>query len=404
MTTSPRSTPKDSIIHFGRDLRGAYAAVLDGVAAPPQSPQVLVRLLGIDKVLASRILKSVRSRDPLATVHHAPGPEPLRRIARAARRRGVDEELVRAALRVSDEFEELVRLQGGDRASLAAIIGTFLPDIRREHELRNKQTAFRAMSQLKGVMADTCLSTVILHPAADSEAIDIVWVFGFLSLTRLRPGVPVKFATRRMADVSSPRRPTNLDGETIHGVSDARIDMFCEAPADVAVSGEGDVVHYTLGDHGYGPTSAADIVFAEVNLSEMPRYVPEGTSRKGNVFAEVNVPAKRLLFDVFVHADVYSGREPELLLYDTVLDGVANVNDASRNIDRLDMLESIQPLGFGLSRARHRAVPNHVELLSHVYEKLGWEPNEFRLYRCAIDYPIYGVQAALAFDPPTRPS
>ena len=183
--------------------------------------------------------------------------------------------------------------------------GRSFPDIRREHELRNKQTAFRAMSQLKGVMTDTCLSAVFMHPAADSETIDIVWMFGFLSLTRLRPGVPVKFATRRMADVSSPRRPTNLDGETIHGVTEARLDMFCEAPAEVAVDRQGDVVHYTLGDHGYGPTSAADIVLAEVNLAEMPRYVPEGTSRKGNVFAEVSVPAKRLLFDVFVHADIY---------------------------------------------------------------------------------------------------
>ena len=56
--------------------------------------------------------------------------------------------------------------------------------------------------------------------------------------------------------------------------------------------------------------------------------------------------------------------------------------------------------GYGLSRARHRAVPNHIELLSHIYEKLGWKSDEFRLYRCGIDYPIYGVQAALAFDPP----
>ncbi len=398
------TAPDTRIATLGRRLQSTFGAILDAVAAPPQNPQLLVHALGVDKVLASRLLKALRADDPLAAVHHAPGPEPLRRVARAARRRSVDAELVRGALAAVDEFEELVRLLGGDRASLAAIISASLPEVRREHELRNKQTAFRAVSQLKGVMADTCLSTVVLHPAADGETIDIVWGFGFLSLTRLRPGVPVKFTTRRMADVASPRRPTNLDGHPIHDLGDARLDAFCRAPATIQVSRVEDVVHYTLGDHGYGPTSATDLVMVEVNLAEMPRYVPAEEPRKGHVFAEVSAPSKRLLFDVFVHADVYPGREPELILYDTVLDGVANVNDRTRDIDRLDMLESIEPLGRGLGRAQHPGVPKHVELLTHVFRKLEWDPSAFRLYRCRIDYPIYGSQVALAFDPPPPPA
>ena len=31
---------------------------------------------------------------------------------------------------------------------------------------------------------------------------------------------------------------------------------------------------------------------------------------------------------------------------------------------------------------------------------LGWDDRAFRGYRCAIDYPVYGSQVSLAFDPP----
>lgn len=392
------------ITEVGRRLADTIGAVIDEVSGQPNGPQALAKTLGLDKVLTSRVLKATRSRDPMAFVHHSPGPEPLRRLLRAARKNGVGGDRIRPAVEAVEGFEQLIRQDIGDRSALDAIISAWLPEARRDFELRRKQSAFKAMSQLKGVMAQTNLSTVILNPSDDDANIDVVWIFGLLGLHRLRPRVNVKFTSRRMANGESPRQPTTLDGRPVEGVEDARLDQFCDAPpAAMNMMSAGEVVHYTLADPSFGPRAAFDLVLGEVNLREMPRYVPRALGRKGNVFAEVGTPVKSLLFDVLVHEDVYPSSEPGLFIYDTALDGVADLNDRARDIDRLEMIETIQMLGRGAAPLRIAEIPTYVELLRYAFDSLGWSDTAFRAYRCRIDYPVYGSQVVMAFDPPSPP-
>ena len=74
-------------------LGEAFVATLEPILAELPSaaagPVALGKALGLDKVFTSRLLKAVRkSHDPLATVHTIPGPEPLGRFLKAARRAG----------------------------------------------------------------------------------------------------------------------------------------------------------------------------------------------------------------------------------------------------------------------------------------------------------------------------
>lgn len=384
----------------GKDLSRAFGSVIEAVRSTG-GPVELARTLGIDKVLASRALKATRNLDPMAVVFLSPGPEPLRRVLKAAARKGVESPLIRDAERAIERFDRLIKQHAGDRSALDAIISAWLPEARAEFELRRKQSAFKAMSQLKGAVADVSLATVMLHPADDASRLDVVWVTGLLGLHRLRPGAAVKFATRRLTGGNQPRRPTTLDGRSVDNLEGVRLDAYCSSPPPrLDVQQAGEVVHYTLAGDAFGPRSAVDLVFAEVNRAEMPRFVPQGSHRKGYVFAEVSTPVKTLHFDVLVHEDVYGGRDPNLFIYDTALDGVANINDAARDIDRLDMLESIHNLGVGPSRWRSADVPDYAELVREVCTRLGWNAMAFRGYRCRIDYPIYGSQVVMAFDAP----
>jgi len=392
------------VAEIGRELGQCLRELIEGLPGAPRGPQQLARVLGVDKVLTSRVLKAVRVKEPIATVFHAPGPEPLRRLIRSAARSGAAPDAAKRAAAAVDRFERLIRQDGGDRSSLDAVISAWLPEARRDFELRRKQAAFKAMSQLRGTMAETNLACVLLNPSDDGKHLDVVWVFGLLGFQRLRPGVSAKVTTRRMTQQGGPRQPVNLEGRPIANVADARLDEFCEAPpAPLDVRQAGDVVHYMLGGDGFGPRSAVDLVLVEVNFHEIPRFVPRDSGRKGNVFAEVSAPAKSLLFDVFVHQDVYPGSDPQLLIYDTALEGVANVNDPARDVDRLQVAETIQRLGTGAATGRNAQVPGYAEMLRHVFGKLGWDDRAFRGYRCAIDYPIYGTQVAMAFDPPPPP-
>jgi hypothetical protein len=285
------------------------------------------------------------------------------------------------------------------------MISAWLPDSRREFELRRKQSAFRAMSQLIGASVQTSLATVLVHPASDPDRLDVAWIFGILGLKRHRPGTHVRLASRRIASAESPRQPVTLDGRPVDDLVGLRLDEYCSVPPpELEVHDGGEVVRYTLPDRNFDPNASHDLVFAEVNHAELESHVPANSDRRSYFFAEVTVPAAQLLFDVFIHEDAYPGADPSLVIYDTVLEGVASANDRGRDLDRLHLEESIQSLGRDLRRFRASAVPRYADLVALSCQKLAWDPAQFRGYRCVIDYPIYGSQVTMVFQPPAAPS
>ncbi len=396
---------EDLINSIGDQLHSTFADLLEDQPEAQQGPQALARSLGVDKVLASRLLKALRTSDPMAVVHRIPGPDPLRRLLKASAKHGADPRLITGASNAVDRFETLIREEMGDRSSLDAIISAWVPEARREFELRRKQAAFKAMSQLKGAEANTIIATVFLHPSEDERMLDVVWLSGLHGLHRLRPDAGVKFATRRLTPQDSSREPRTLDGESVDDLERMQLPEFCTNPLpQLNVHKVGEVVHYTMADTGFGPKSAVDLVFCEVNLAEMRRYIDPGANRKGYVFAEVSSPARRLQFDVLVHEDVYPDSEPTLRLYDTALEGVADVNNPARDIDILPMMESVEKIGNGISCCRSATVARYSDIVRTVCQKMDWNGRKFRVYRCQIDYPIYGAQVAMLFNPPTDPN
>ena len=126
--------PLDVVIaRTGDELLATLSRVLGQVPGTANAgPQALATRLGIDKVLASRLLKALRAGDPLAVVNRAPGPEPLRRVLDAAESLGVAEATLSPAREAVDRFERLIRDEIGDRSSLDAILAAWVPDARRE--------------------------------------------------------------------------------------------------------------------------------------------------------------------------------------------------------------------------------------------------------------------------------
>jgi hypothetical protein len=123
--------------------------------------------------------------------------------------------------------------------------------------------------------------------------------------------------------------------------------------------------------------------------------------RRNSLFVEPAIPVAGLVFDVILHEDAYPGAEPQLLIYDTGYDGIANVNDVERLIDRVDLLESVEYLGADLGRVQAAELPRYGEMLAHLAGRFGWDPGRFRAYRTRIQYPVYGWQVCLSFLPPT---
>lgn len=406
-TSDPSATDarllEESVATVGQALSVHLNAVLGALPDGPFGPAELARVLSLDKVLTSRVLKAVQNRDPMAVLYLIPGPEPLRRLLKAAGRRKVPATLVAGAEGAVAAFETLIRRETGDRSALDAIISAWLPEARAEFELRRKQAAYRAMSQLKGSTTTVNISSAILHPADDGEHLDIVWIFGLLGLQRLRPGGAVKLASRRLTVGDQPRQPHTLAGEPVGGIDGLMLrDFSSDPPPRLNVHQINEIVHYTLAEETFGPRSAKDLVFAEVNLAELPRWSEPDTDRRRYVFCEVSPPTKTLVFDTLLADGVFAEQTPQLQVYDTAFEGVADPNDPTRALDQLDLTEKLEPLGTGIRSFRTTEVPFYVDLLEHVCDALGWDSSRLTGYRSRIDYPLYGSQVVMSFPPVYR--
>lgn len=401
--SSPSLAP-DRVTALGSQLQRALLAVVRALPEDASAMQAVRNSAGMNKVFASRLLKALRQDDPLAVIYHLPGPEPLRRFLAGAEQAKVAEPKRKQAAAAVDSFERLLREETGSRGGLNALLAAWLPDEQSDFTQGRKQDVYRAWSQIKGAVADTSMVTVMLHPSAAAGRLDLVCFMGLLGLRRMRPGAAVKLATRRLAAGEAKRTPESHAGFA-DGADPFALHEFCSAPpAPIEPRRTGETMHYLLGGRAFGLRSSVDMLLAEVNRSELEYgRAPGSNPRLNHYFAEVSTPVRTLVFDLIVHQDLFPGQQPDLFLYDTSFEGVADVNDPTRDLDRLDLPETVRALGTGLAALEAAELPRYPELVGRLCERVGWDPARLRSFRCRVEYPPYGTQVVLALATPERP-
>lgn len=375
----------------GNRLATAFQSLLADLPGAPHRPQELARKLGINKDLSSRILKATESKDPIAIAHAMPGPEPLRRLIRAAAKKGASGDIAESAADSVREFERLIRNVAGDRSGLDTIISAWLPEVREKAELLSKQAVFKGMSQIKGTSAEVDFHARFVHPAANGRGRDFVLLSGMLGLRRLRPGAPVTITYLRLQPAAESGRLLTLDGHPVDNQHDVIQEQFCSSPLPYFdIRQQGTMTYMTLGGRGVGLQSATDVTWAHAQKS---------CNIRGG-FSTITTPTKKGVYDLFIHPDITPRIDPQLEIHDTMEHGVvAAFRDPARVLDRLDIKAGIDFLGTGASCFRCIEIPNYMEMIEHVCTQMNWDASEFLGYRCSIDYPVYGSQITMAFDP-----
>ena len=399
---------RQQVDRVGNSLAESFTALLGSLTGRQKGPQALGEYLGITTVTASRLLRAVDLTDPVAVVQQIPGTVPLRRIIEAAAQRGAPEDRRATAERAVAAFEELIREHAGHRSGLSAMLTDWLPQGRREFEIRRRQAAYKAISELKGVSSELDLSTIVLHPSREEGRVDLLSIQGIFGLDRIRPDAVVHLGTMRRTNAhrvkeplqesdGAPRGPLTLDGDpSVDGLHSVRLDQFCSAsPAPLETRVIGEDVQYTLGQTGFGPRSTVDLVIAEVNPGEL---LDEDHLRGANPPYFFHIPAaptRSMVFDVLVHEEVYPGLAGELIVFDTGHRGPASPHQTERDVDRMRVSETLEDLGASPARRRLSGFPGYGELLEHAFDKLGWDPTRFRGFRVQVSYPLHGTQTCI---------
>jgi len=396
------------ILSVGNKLASSLSSLLSQVQGGPHGPKQLAGVLGVNKDVSHRLLGALRRRDPLAVVYQLPGPEPLRRVVKACIKNGVPREQTLAAEAAIQEFAQLIQQEGGDRSGLDAIISAWLPSARARFESSAKQLSYRAMRQIKGVAAEVTFNTVFIHPGSRPARLDVLRLEGLIGVRRGRPGGLLKLGRHSLnsLDVAGENPLSTLDGVPIEGMSGVLLEPFCSKPGvRIEVQRKGQDVLYLLDWGGaLGLSSARDIVMGEVRWGGMRRWRTPGDKRtKAGGVVDISVPARMQVCDYILHEDAYPNWEPNVRVLELGPLGYAEVNDESRDVDVLDVVETVQPLGSGIEHFRCEQIPRYDELLQYACDKLGWDPQRFRGYRCQVDYPIVGSQLQFAFPVPIGP-
>jgi hypothetical protein len=392
---------EDRVRQAAKALQSALRGVLNATPAAWNGPNELLRILGVQASLGSRLLGALSQDDPLATLMRLPKSNGLKLVLRGAARAKAPPELIEEATRATREIENLVRFSGG-QGDFDTMLAGWLPEGRMAFELRNRQAAFRAMSNLRGLAADVILSTNFVHPAADPERCDEAKLIGPVGLRRLRPGAEVQVTSTRVLEPDPTGPPdTTLDGRALdeEPASSALVE-FCEpSPPRVRCVRQGLVLQRILAGNHVGPESRCTLVFGEARRNARHRHSAPDRSFAGGS-ETIDIPARTLILDFLIHEDVWPGCEPELRVYGFSALGPADPNNPSRDIDRQRVPESIQYLGRGVSGFGVSEVGRYVEMIRHVGAKLKWDIERFRGFRCRMPYPVYATQVCMVFKPP----
>ena len=107
---------------MGRELRSAISTVLEGVAGPSPRPTRVSRAIGLDKSLASRLVRAVQSTSDLDLMHLVPSPRAACTSSRSWPRVRPILASIGNLLMATERFEELLDAVPGGRASIDAQI------------------------------------------------------------------------------------------------------------------------------------------------------------------------------------------------------------------------------------------------------------------------------------------
>ncbi len=385
------------------NLQRSLANLLEAVPTDIRKAIDVGRALGINSQLGWQIHRIATAKNPMAVGMHVPARVSMKKLLTAAARQHVPGEILEAVSDAFDSFERFVETDAGDRHELEAILNSYLPEERYKQEMANREDSFKALSKVKGISYDVDLSASFYYPSDDGVTVERVNLLGCLGVRRSRPDVSISLCLGTFGGDTMPT--LTLDNQPCSEHLGGVLRQFSSSPfPTVEVSQVHDLRYYRIIGQDVGLRSAADLVIAERRLRTLPMKWKSGLPSSCGPTATICDPYHYSIQDVFVHRDVYPGVIPDLQVHDTVCGGeVTPYDEHLRGHDLIKSSEVIRPLPSKISGAAMPQVPRYPEMLQYVYDKMNWNPAEFRGYRLSVEYPIYGAQYRMRFRLPDSP-
>jgi hypothetical protein len=391
---------------IGAELRQAIGPVLEAVSGVSPRPTRLSRAIGLDKSLASRLVRAVQSSSDLDLMHLVPSPGGLRIFANLAARYA-DPASIGNLLRTTERFESLLDTVPGGRASIDAQISesSNVALLKREHIA--KQASFKAMSFLLGHFCDVVSTTLFLVPSANGRRVDGIEIQRRIGLRRMRPSTPLVLLAIR-GEAADAISENAISFETLDGDRGAAnpagflLPSFSTQPLPkLDVAQEGELTALVLaGDASiHAPSQLTSTMIIRNGWPVEPESRVQ--SLRGYV---LHTPCRQIVRDVYIAESLYRDATPQVSF---LLPGPRPAmriprEDGTRHYSEVDLARSIERRPGGPQSYEIPGVVNHSAVVRHVLQRAGHGLTTFRGWRLAMTYPVSLVEMVWYLTHPSR--
>jgi hypothetical protein len=388
----PTADLLERIREMGSDLRRPLARLLEELGGEPPRPARLVRTAGLDKSLASRLVRSVRAETDHEFLHLVPSPTGLRIFAEGARDAG-DREAIRRLEAAIDRFQQLLDATPGGRDAIDSVVSESSPDIRERREHVAKQATFKSMSFLLGHFCETLATSLFLVPSRNGRTVDAIEVHQRLGLRRLRPSTPLALLSILTPPEGEPPEDSTWI-ETIDGGAgtfsprDFLLSDFSSEPLpDLEVLVTGPMTTLLLaGDPEVRTPARLTSAFRIRNGWSLR---PSGPLQPIRGYV-LHMPCRTVARNVFVAEDVFPGGTPRIAFRLPAPGGYQSpdLDDERRHPGTIDLTAPIEQLPTGARAFDVPGVAGTRGAIEHALERAGHASTKFHGWRCTLAYPV----------------
>lgn len=389
-----------------RRLHAELSSLLNTFPPTARSPSAMARELGIDRSTCQRIITALTTHTVDADfLIRLPGTRGLQLFIEAVAARGLPAGERDASVTAVDLADRAVRDIAGSQSALARRLqmATTEPRKRAMPPASNDALAMEVLAgageHLTGRWSEAVLLTQFYRPVpGDERSVERATVNGYVG-HRMRPdAIPLIITHRAMswADPQGRADFSDLSGSTRGTLTDAVLSDFSTQPLPIVTARgpRGGMVH-TIDPISAGHDSPVDVLIAR--KGPKPSLHPAHDSPPiEEVWYSIRFPARRMLFDVYLHRSMARQCIAGLELHATPPD-IAGPQ-AERWLTRLPRPPRLQMLGDDIRAAGSPCYTRYVELLLHMFHRLDWPADEFVGYRCEVEYPMWNGLYIMSFD------
>ncbi len=412
-------------------LDAVIRSALDAIEEVPGDslrPVLLTSKLGLDKSLASRVVRAIGADDPIRALHCTPTPQGLALVARAAKDAGANRTQIESMEDASAAYGELLAEFSGGRTDLEATLAGWIPEQRERAERDARRSVFRGMTTLSGTRTSANYNSLYLvPPATDSSgtqdaALDLDYVNSLLvtvrqDLRRLRNGARLHvmslLADPHLGDDPLPsgrRKGAPQARFTLGGVpleedlSALLLRDLCSHPLpELELQQTGERIMVSVHPDSLDVNEFATIGMGWRTHRHFPRY-SSASQTHGSISMTASSPSEALVVDLFLHRDLEWKGAP----FASKSDGVGRYGPHldPETLPRAELEVSPAALNLdahpsGLSSPDVRACGAIAE---NACREAGYDLADFSKYRFKIAFPTPTEQLTIWWELPKAPT